>query len=65
MNKGNKPDLYGLVTTGDKYAGFKRIGKIALWKQQPKPASKQPPFRGNLELNGQRYQIAIWEQLRV
>jgi hypothetical protein len=61
--KGNRPDLYGLVTTGNKAEGFKRIGKIAIWKQHPRPASKRPPFKGNLELNGRRYRIAIWEQL--
>ncbi|MGD0159801.1 MAG: hypothetical protein ABSB89_05830 [Candidatus Bathyarchaeia archaeon] len=63
MTNHNRPDFYGLITIQEK-GQYKPIRKIAIWKQPPpKPNSKRPPYAGNVELNRQRYRIALWEKI--
>jgi hypothetical protein len=59
MLKNNRPNLYGVISTDDtKESG---IGKIAVWKHERQPAEKKPQYIGNVEMNGKRYKVAMWE----
>lgn len=61
---GQRPNFYGLVLT-DRSKKAIRIGKLAVWKQTVPPATKRPPFTGNIEINGQKYAVALWENIEV
>jgi hypothetical protein len=66
MTKGNKPKFYGQISIiGDKTRT--PIGTIALWKNNPKPASKQPPYTGNIQLfhEKKKLHLAVWENLNL
>jgi 5-methylcytosine-specific restriction endonuclease McrBC regulatory subunit McrC len=53
---GNKPELYGIVSEGTNRK-FRRVGKVAIWRQYPPPNTKRPPLKGRIEINGTSYQI--------
>jgi hypothetical protein len=57
----NHPRFYGLITTDNPTGSFTKIGKLALWKQNVAPTTKRPPYAGNLEINGKKYKVALWE----
>lgn len=61
MATGNRPDYYGVVTTVEKEGYGKRIGRTALWIQADSN-EKHPVFRGNVEINGVKFKVALWKQ---
>jgi hypothetical protein len=61
---GNKPELYGIVSEGTN-GRFRRLGKVAVWRQYPPPDTKRPPLKGRIEINGTSYQIAMWENIDI
>ena len=42
---------------------FIKSRKLAAWKQTVPPATKRPPYTGNLELDDKKYRIALWERV--
>jgi hypothetical protein len=62
MVNGNRPDFYGLISIGTSKNAV-RVGKMAVWRQTVPPATKRPPYTGNLEIEGRKYKIALWENI--
>jgi hypothetical protein len=56
----NRPQLYGLVKIGTK-AENKQVGRISLWRQANPPDRNRPPFTGNVEIEGKKYYVAVWQ----
>lgn len=63
MSKGDRPNFYGLITIPEGNGMFQKIGKIAVWKQRRGTGDKRPPFTGNVEVNGQKFKVALWENV--
>jgi hypothetical protein len=61
MENPRKPDYYGVITTMNKKGYGERIGRASIWRQTDSN-EKHPVFRGNVEINGVRFKMALWKQ---